>query len=79
MDFENKISSNGIHYSRYIMSWIRKGGGSHMTISSLFAKWLREVEKLPEEEVREICNLASNGKLELEESVKSFIKENDPD
>lgn len=73
--FENKITHNGIHYSRYISSWINADGDLHFNqYRSLFANWLRATQALTNKEVSEICELAENGKLELEISARNFIK-----
>lgn len=71
--FENKII-NGVHTSRYIMSWVRSGGilGKRGQGYYDFDKWLKKLG-LDDEDRRYIRNFASNGKLELEESVKGFL------
>ena len=71
--FENKII-NGVHTSRYIMSWVRSGGilGKRGQGYYDFDKWLKKLG-LDDEDRRYIRNFASNGKLELEESVKRFL------
>lgn len=71
-NFENAETHNGIYYSRYIVSWRNAGG--EITPYGLFDRWLREVEKLTDEEIRDIYNLATNGKLELQESAKAFMR-----
>ena len=77
--FENKIvkseGPNRTYYTRYIASWIRSGGDLYFnTYSSNFANWLRDVEKLTEQEIDEICLIAENGKMELETSAASYIQ-----
>lgn len=72
--FENKLTHNGIHYSRYISSWKQAGGKIYR--GGLFERWLREIEHLTEEEISDILFMAENGKLELECSAKMFIGEN---
>ena len=87
MCIENKISSQGIHYLRYLMSWVKIGG----TFNSLpywtvkeeckekymgfhgFKRWLESLE-LPEEEIRDIISMAGHGKFELECSARDFLK-----
>lgn len=69
--FENKMTHNGIHYTRYIVSWKKAGGKIYR--GGLFERWLREQEKLTEKEISDILLIAENGKLELEESAKRFI------
>lgn len=87
MCIENKVSSQGIHYLRYLMSWINVGGDfdsdHYWDYKSTgknkwqgfhgFEKWLRSIQ-LPEEEVKEIISMAGMGKLELEESARKFLK-----
>lgn len=72
--FENG-NFNGIFYSRFIASWVRKGGmlktGHDI---SMFRKWLTEIG-CDDETVDNITFLASNGKLELENSAEKFIAE----
>ena len=69
--FENKLTHNGIHYSRYIASWKRSGGKLYR--GGLFERWLRDEQKLTNEEIAGILLLTDNGKLELEVSAKDFI------
>ena len=71
--FENKLTSNGIYYSRYIASWRRMGGRIYR--GGLFEQWLKK-EGLTDEEVSDVLLLAENGKLELEYSAKLFLREN---
>ena len=72
--FENG-DFNGIFYSRFIASWLRKGGmlktGHDI---SMFRSWLTEIG-CDDETVDKITFLASNGKLELENSAERFLKE----
>ena len=72
--FENG-NFNGIFYSRFIASWVRKGGmlktGHDIT---MFRSWLTEIG-CDDETVDKITFLASNGKLELENSAERFIAE----
>lgn len=70
--FENK-QWNGVHYSRYIASWVRVGG--NIKDGGLFRKWLKSIG-VPEEVTWDIYNLASNGKLELQTSAAKFLKGN---
>ena len=71
-DFENAKTQKGIHYSRYIASWMRMGGKIYP--EGLFYKWLREVEQLTEEEISDISLMTMTGKMELETSAKTFMK-----
>ena len=72
--FENG-NFNGIYYSRFIASWVKKGGmlktGHDI---SMFRSWLTEIG-CDDETVDKITFLASNGKLELENSAKKFLAE----
>ena len=72
--FENG-NFNGIFYSRFIASWVRKGGmlktGHDI---SMFKSWLTEIG-CDDETVDKITFLAINGKLELENSAKKFLAE----
>ena len=72
--FENG-NFNGIYYSRFIVSWVRKGGmlktGHDI---SMFRNWLTEIG-CDDETVDKITFLATNGKLELENSAEKFIAE----
>ena len=72
--FENG-NFNGIFYSRFIASWVRKGGmlktGHDI---SMFRSWLTEIG-CDDETVDKITFLATNGKLELENSAEKFIAE----
>jgi len=77
MDFKNKLTHNGIHYSRYIASWTnevywRNYSPRLLSFGNTFKKWLRS-EGLTDKEVNDIVLMATNGKLELEESAKRFM------
>lgn len=72
--FENKLTHNGIHYSRYIASWKQIGGRIYR--GGLFERWLREKEQLTDAEIADILRLTDCGKLELERSAELFVKEN---
>lgn len=70
--FENKIV-NGIHATRYIMSWIRSGGNlRHGEGIDDFSEWLRSLG-LSLDDVVDIRLIATNGKMELEHSAKQFL------
>ena len=74
--FENKLSHNGIHYSRYIASWIIAGGSKLAAyINQDFESWLRDSQKLTESEIQDIREIYTNGKMELESSAKLWIEE----
>lgn len=78
-EFKNDLI-NGIHASRYIVSWVKSGGslkGSRR--NSKFVEWLKSLtingRSLTEEEIDRIYHLSSNGKMELEHLAKEFLKE----
>ena len=72
--FENKKTHGGIYYTRYIASW--KIAGGRIYRGGLFERWLREDQKLTEEEIHDILEIAECGKLELQESAKAFMDNN---
>ena len=72
-DFENAKTHNGIHYSRYVASWLRKGGKIYP--EGLFYRWLKEKEQLTEQEINDIYFMMQTGKMELEASAAEFMKE----
>lgn len=70
--FENKLDkTNHIHYSRYIMSWIREGG--NCKDKNGFLRWLESIN-VDSEDAHDIEFMMSNGKMELETSAKSFLR-----
>lgn len=75
MDWENKII-NGIHATRYIVSWVKFAGYNFGRINGPFWKWLESVGVTDEDDLYLIYRLATNGKMELESSAMRFIKEN---
>ena len=72
--FTNKLI-NGIHATRYIMSWVRMGGELGYCGEGVndFREWLRSLN-LEEDDIDYIVRLAQNGKLELENSVHQFMR-----
>lgn len=86
--FENKMIK-GIHISRYVASWCKVGGGKiypadlsldpsfKLSKCKTFAGWLQTLvidgERLTRDEIVQICNYATNGKLELQESAKNYL------
>lgn len=76
-DFENK-SYEGIYYTRFIMSWVRMGGQLTIRSSRSFESWLRSLtindKKIPENVIKEIMFIATNGKMELEDSANDYLK-----
>lgn len=71
--FENVLIKN-IHATRFIMSWVRKGGELRTPYGD-FNDWLESLG-LTEEERDPILRIAGNGRMELEMSAKTFIKNN---
>ena len=73
-EFENKIIK-GIHASRYIASWSNVGGTFDRKPGGRFdfRVWLESLG-LEEDEVRFIFNLATNGKLELQENARKVLR-----
>lgn len=73
MDFENK-EFEGIYYSRFIASWENVGGKPN----SKMKYWLKTLtingKTIPNEVIKEIMELATNGKLELESSAKRYLE-----
>ena len=70
--FENKIV-NGVHATRYIMSWIRSGGNLVYGDSlDDFGKWLESLG-VSSEDIDHIKEIARNGKMELEHSAREFL------
>lgn len=74
-NFENKRCNNGegIHYSRIIASWVVASGLRGTLFNDTFKDWLRSLE-LPEEEVQEIYEMATNGRMECEGHATKYIK-----
>ena len=70
--FENRIIE-GIHISRFVASWVKEGGKLNFT----FKEWLGTLtineRKLTNDEIREIYDFATNGKLELEILASKFL------
>lgn len=70
-DFENaKTEVQGVHFSRYIASWVNSGG---RYFGEQFDKWLKS-EGLTEVEIDYVRLMATTGKLELEMNCKKYIK-----
>lgn len=78
---------HGIYASEYIASWVRNGktfnnrvgnGTRRESHRRQFIDWLKWItvngSKLTEEEIQRITFLADNGKLELEESIKHYLR-----
>lgn len=70
-DYKNaKTKVQGVHFSRYIASWVNCGG-THF--GTQFDNWLRS-EGVTEVEIDYIRLMATCGKLELEMNCKKYIK-----
>ena len=73
-EFDNKLIAE-VHASRYIASWGKMGGhfgrGSKGRFD--FSDWLESMG-LSKDEVYNIYNLATCGRLELETSAREFMK-----
>ena len=67
---------NGVHCTRYIVSWIKVYGPEFGRINGPFYKWLESVGVENEEDRDRIFHLATNGRLELENSVHDYLKKN---
>lgn len=75
-NWENKVTHNAKeYYSRYIASWIKAHGGKYQReLFEGFRHWLRDECELNEEEIHEIYEMATTGKLEFEGNAQCFIK-----
>lgn len=73
--FENRVI-RGIHKSRYLASWLKANNGCAFKPWK-FMEWLSTLEidgeKLTGEEIREIVNFSTDGKLELEDHARNFL------
>lgn len=63
-----KVAATGIHYSRYIASWINCGNQYG------FEDWLESMQEITADERRDIKEMWMNGKLELECNIREFLK-----
>lgn len=73
--FENKLIE-GIYVSRFVASWHDAGGGTYRKFKSWLSSLIINGRKLTQEEINYIAHFAYNGKLELEESARRFLREN---
>ena len=73
--FENKLIE-GIYVSRFVASWYNEGGGTYRGFKAWLGSLVINDRKLTQEEIDYIANFAFNGKLELEESVRRFLRDN---
>lgn len=72
--FTNKQINGYIYATRFIASWVRKGGKlQYGKDIDNFYKWLLSLG-LSKEDADDIKFLATNGKLELEISAKEFLE-----
>lgn len=70
-DFKNaKTEVQGVHYSRYIASWLRKGGDY---FGEQFEKWLR-ANDCTEQEISDIKFMATCGRMEQEMTAGYYVK-----
>ena len=75
--FENKfVESCYAHYSRIIASWVNAGGTfTHPWVHSKFAEWLRGLPvDITEEQIHEMHEMATNGKLEFESLARRYLE-----
>ena len=63
-----KVKATGIHYSRYIASWMNCGNEYG------FEEWLKTMPEITEDERRDIKEMYMCGKLELETDIKKFLR-----
>ena len=72
MEWENKIYE-GIHYSRFIASWVKSGGQARYIL-----EWLKKLlingKPIPENIIQEIYELANCGKPELITHAMLYLK-----
>lgn len=74
--FKNNLIGD-IHESRFIASWLRAGGELYYVEDvDNFCSWLLSLG-LNEDEVYHIRNLATCGKVELENNAKEFLSKLD--
>lgn len=78
--FENKLI-HGVHISRFLASWLKIVNDRYLYWSwKDYINWLKIItfdgEHLTKEEIIDIFNFSTNGKLELENSVKWFLDNN---
>jgi hypothetical protein len=74
--FENKKDKvHDVHYSRYIMSYIRSGGvlSKRGEGRETLNQWLVTLE-LDEEDIDNILDMATTGRMELESSAYNFLR-----
>jgi len=74
-NFENKAIGT-VYYSRFIASYVKVASkyGERFRPYGDFKKWLEGIGELTPEEIKEICSMADNGKLELENYAEEWFK-----
>lgn len=73
-DFDNvKTQSEGVHLSRYIISWLKEGGNLNDVYEETFEAWLRSHE-LTDEEISKLKFMMECGKMELEHSAYDWMQ-----
>ena len=76
-NMENKIWEN-VYYSRFIASWVNETAGKYNRLNErpAFIAWLKSFtvndKKMPDDVIKEICDLKYNGKFEFEELARRF-------
>ena len=69
---ENKMTKNGIQYSRIIASWLHeKNKKSHIWYD--FRDWLESLKLFTDDEIDDIFNMATLGKMELEMNAMYYL------
>lgn len=75
--FENK-TYEGIHYSRFVASYVKEGGSLERKKQYIFEEWLNQLKindkPIPKDIVQDIYNYGTNGKMELEFNAYAFLK-----
>ncbi|WP_458459319.1 hypothetical protein [Pseudobutyrivibrio sp.] len=73
MNFENKLSSQNVHYSRYIASFVKECSRLGVRFGyDKFLNWLTGLG-LKEDEAMDIAMLAFCGRVELEVSATKYL------
>ena len=70
----NVDDEHKIYYSRYIASWLNAGGSLKTLVGrDLFKDWLKRIG-VNENDIHDIYEMATNGKLELETNAKLYLE-----
>lgn len=73
-DFVNaRTEYEGVHYTRYIASWLKVGGSIDDCSTERFRDWLRH-HHVTEDEINDIELIMDNGRLELQTTAKEWLK-----